>query len=99
MTRLAITTAFLLFAATGHADPIEDACSARGTWDAETCDCMQGVADDMFETDQQDTVAKFFAGQITSQQIAATQGVGAAQAFLQSISDFMGETTFKCGAP
>lgn len=99
MTRLTIPTLFILLAANAQAAPIEEACSARGTWDTETCECMQGVADDMFEADQQETVAKFFARQITSQQIMAAQGVEAAQAFLQSIADFMGDTTFKCGAP
>ncbi|MEM6637552.1 MAG: hypothetical protein AAF667_16860 [Pseudomonadota bacterium] len=99
MTRFAIIAAPALLAVTAEAGTITEVCSARGTWDAATCDCMQEVADEMFDGEQQETVARFFSGQVTSQQIALEQGVDASQAFLQSVADFMGETTFKCGAP
>ena len=87
--------------AAGRADaaPMEEACLARGTWDADTCTCVQGVADRTLDADTQETAAAFFARQTTSQQIAAERGVAAAQDFLTRLAAFMAASTAECGAP
>ena len=95
--RLALVLACVAGPAVGA--PMEDACLARGTWDADTCACMQGVADRTLEPETQDTAAAFFARQITSQQIAAEKGPAAAQEFLAALASFMTESTAECGAP
>ena len=88
MRRSACVVAIAL-AGPGLAAPMEDVCLERGTWDAETCLCMQGVADQTLEADTQEMAARYFARKITSQEIAATLGVEAAQDFLVSIAQFI----------
>ena len=81
------------------AGQLEDACSARGTWNADTCACMQGVADRSLAADQQELAAAYFGRQITSAQIAAQYGAAVAEEFLVSLANFMNESTTECGAP
>lgn len=91
--------AMTLLAAPSLAAPMEEACLSRGTWDAPTCTCIQGVADTMLDPETQKTAAAFFARQTTSQQIAAEKGTAAAATFLQTLAEFMEKSTAECGAP
>ncbi len=99
MKRFAVAFGIAIGASPVFAAPMEEACLARGTWDADTCTCMQGVADETLSPENQDLAVAFFAQQITSQQIAAQHGVAVAQDFLASIAGFQSASTEKCGAP
>lgn len=99
VTRSAFAIGFAALAGPVFAGTMEAACLERGTWDTETCACMQNVADEALTSDRQELAADFFASRITSQQIAAKYGAAVAQDFLTSIANFMSESTMKCGAP
>lgn len=81
------------------AGQMEEACLARGDWDGPTCACIQDVADERLTPETQELAAEFFAGRITSQQIAAQKGAAAAQSFLGDLAGFMEQSTAECGAP
>lgn len=99
MKRILLAVGICALTGTAVAGPLGDACLARGTWNEQTCDCMQGVADQMLPADKQDLAAAYFGRQITSQQIAVEQGAATAQDFLNSVAEFMAEATKECGAP
>ncbi|WP_217351918.1 hypothetical protein [Ruegeria sp. HKCCD8929] len=99
MTRLLFAAGLVALAGPATAEPMEDACLARGTWDAATCTCIQGVANKVLSPEKQEMASAFFARQITSQQIAAQHGAAVAEDFLNSMAIFMSESTATCGAP
>ncbi len=94
-----IVAVMILVPVMAQAGPLEDACHARGTWDAATCTCMQGVGDQHLDGEDQTLAAAYFQRRITSAQIAAEHGTERAQSFLLKLSQFMESSTAQCGAP
>lgn len=81
------------------AGPIGDTCSARGTWDSATCDCMQRVADIHLTPDDQVLAESYIQRRTTSASIAATEGRERAEQFLIDFSAFGTQSKEECGAP
>ena len=81
------------------AGPMAAACQARGGWGAETCRCMQQVADRHMDADEQQLAVAYIQRRTTSAQIAAQSGTAKAQDFLGKFAAFGTESKAKCGAP
>ena len=88
-----------LLAAPVEAGIIGDSCFAGGLGSADTCACMQDVADRYLGEDEQTLYMAYVLGQVTLLQLIRVRGEAEAHALFERMSEFSEDSQAECGVP